>query len=129
MFNLSILAHVDTGKTGLTERLLFSAGVIDTMASVDEGNTQTDWLALERQRGITNKSAVTSLVIDAMTVNLVDTPGHPDFIIEVERVLFETDLQRPANAQRFHDTFHEPSSCLHLDTIASRTTASIRVSR
>jgi len=85
--NLGILAHVDAGKTSLTERLLYAAGVIDEIGSVDDGNTQTDTLALERQRGITIKSAVVSFVIDDVTVNLIDTPGHPDFIAEVERVL------------------------------------------
>jgi ribosomal protection tetracycline resistance protein len=85
--NLGILAHVDAGKTTLTERLLFAAGVIDEVGSVDAGSTQTDSLALERQRGITIKSAVVSFVVGETTVNLIDTPGHPDFIAEVERVL------------------------------------------
>jgi len=85
--NLGILAHVDAGKTTLTERLLYAAGVIDELGSVDAGSTQTDTLALERQRGITIKSAVVSFGIGDVTVNLVDTPGHPDFIAEVERIL------------------------------------------
>jgi ribosomal protection tetracycline resistance protein len=85
--NLGILAHVDAGKTSLTERLLFAAGVIDEIGSVDDGSTQTDSLALERQRGITIKSAVVSFTVADVTVNLIDTPGHPDFIAEVERVL------------------------------------------
>jgi ribosomal protection tetracycline resistance protein len=85
--NLGILAHVDAGKTSLTERLLHAAGVIDELGSVDKGTTQTDSLALERQRGITIRSAVVSFAIENLTVNLVDTPGHPDFIAEVERVL------------------------------------------
>ncbi len=85
--NLGILAHVDAGKTTLTERLLHAAGVIDEVGSVDDGSTQTDTLTLERQRGITIKSAVVSFVIDDVAVNLIDTPGHPDFIAEVERVL------------------------------------------
>ena len=85
--NLGILAHVDAGKTALTERLLHAAGVIDTIGSVDAGTTQTDTLALERQRGITIKSAVVSFEIAGVAVNLIDTPGHPDFIAEVERVL------------------------------------------
>jgi ribosomal protection tetracycline resistance protein len=89
--NLGILAHVDAGKTTLTERLLYAAGVIDAIGSVDEGSTQTDSLALERQRGITIKSAVVSFAIDDVTVNLIDTPGHPDFIAEVERVLSVLD--------------------------------------
>jgi ribosomal protection tetracycline resistance protein len=89
--NLGILAHVDAGKTTLTERLLYAAGVIDEIGSVDAGTTQTDSLALERQRGITIKSAVVSFAIDDVTVNLIDTPGHPDFIAEVERVLSVLD--------------------------------------
>ncbi|MFE4966714.1 GTP-binding protein [Streptomyces sp. NPDC056660] len=87
LLNLGILAHVDAGKTSLTERLLHAAGVIDEIGSVDDGSTRTDTLALERQRGITIKSAVVSFPLDGVTVNLIDTPGHPDFIAEVERVL------------------------------------------
>ncbi|MGW2567268.1 GTP-binding protein [Streptomyces sp. NPDC001537] len=87
LLNLGILAHIDAGKTSLTERLLHSVGVIDEPGRVDDGNTRTDTLALERQRGITIKSAVVSFAVDDVTVNLIDTPGHPDFIAEVERVL------------------------------------------
>jgi ribosomal protection tetracycline resistance protein len=89
--NIGILAHVDAGKTSLTERLLFNAGVTLHLGSVDTGNTQTDSLALERQRGITIKSAVASFAIGDTTINLIDTPGHPDFIAEVERVLAVLD--------------------------------------
>src|ERR1700741_2006604 len=89
--NLGILAHVDAGKTTLTERLLSCAGVIDEPGSVDKGTTRTDSLALEQQRGITIKSAVVSFPVDGVTVNLIDTPGHPDFIAEVERVLSVLD--------------------------------------
>jgi ribosomal protection tetracycline resistance protein len=85
--NLGILAHVDAGKTTLTERLLFAAGAIREIGSVDRGTTQTDTLELERERGITIKSAVASFAIDDLTVNILDTPGHPDFIAEVDRVL------------------------------------------
>ncbi len=89
--NLGILAHVDAGKTSLTERLLFAAGVIAAIGRVDDGSTQTDTLALERQRGITIKSAVVSFGVGDLTVNLIDTPGHPDFIAEVERTLAVLD--------------------------------------
>ncbi|RIQ36991.1 elongation factor G [Jiangella rhizosphaerae] len=93
--NLGILAHVDAGKTSLTERLLYAAGVIDEVGSVDAGSTRTDSLALERQRGITIKSAVVAFTVgsgpDVTAVNLIDTPGHPDFIAEVERVLTVLD--------------------------------------
>jgi len=89
--NLGILAHVDAGKTTLTERLLYAAGAIDHVGSVDKGTTQTDSLALERERGLTIKSAVASFVIEDLAVNIIDTPGHPDFIAEVERVLSVLD--------------------------------------
>jgi ribosomal protection tetracycline resistance protein len=85
--NLGILAHVDAGKTTLTERLLYTAGAIDHVGSVDAGTTQTDSLDLERERGITIRAAVASFQLGDLAVNLVDTPGHPDFIAEVERVL------------------------------------------
>lgn len=89
--NLGILAHVDAGKTTLTERLLHAAGVVDEVGSVDHGSAHTDSLALERRRGITIKSAVASFVVDDVVVNLIDTPGHSDFIAEVERVLHVLD--------------------------------------
>lgn len=89
--NLGVLAHVDAGKTSLTERLLYAAGVTDELGSVDDGSTRTDSLALERRRGITIKSAVVAFALDGVTVNLIDTPGHPDFIAEVERVLSVLD--------------------------------------
>ncbi|RII17034.1 Tetracycline resistance protein TetM [Streptomyces sp. YIM 130001] len=85
--NLGILAHVDAGKTSLTERLLHFAGVTGEIGSVDRGSTLTDSLDLERRRGITIRSAVVSFALGGRTVNLIDTPGHPDFIAEVERVL------------------------------------------
>ncbi|NUS70196.1 MAG: TetM/TetW/TetO/TetS family tetracycline resistance ribosomal protection protein [Ensifer adhaerens] len=89
--NLGILAHVDAGKTSLTERLLFDTGAIDKLGSVDSGNTQTDSLELERQRGITIAASVVSFRLGDLVVNLIDTPGHPDFIAEVERVLQSLD--------------------------------------
>jgi ribosomal protection tetracycline resistance protein len=89
--NLGIVAHVDAGKTTLTERLLYAAGVIAEVGSVDAGTTQTDSLALERQRGITIRTAVASFDLGDVHVNLIDTPGHPDFIAEVERALSVLD--------------------------------------
>lgn len=85
--NIGILAHVDAGKTSLTERLLFDTGTIDRLGSVDAGDTQTDTGVIERQRGITVRSAVTSFTTGSTQVNLIDTPGHSDFVAEVERVL------------------------------------------
>lgn len=85
--NLGIVAHVDAGKTSLTERLLYNAGVIRKLGSVDSGTTQTDTMDLERRRGITIRAAVTSFTVGDLTLNLIDTPGHPEFISEVERAL------------------------------------------
>ena len=89
--NLGILAHVDAGKTTLTERILFETGVIREIGRVDKGTTQTDTLDLERARGITIKSAVVSFQIDDLKVNLIDTPGHADFTAEVERSMAVLD--------------------------------------
>ena len=85
--NIGILAHVDAGKTSLTERLLFEAGAISRLGSVDHGDTQTDTLDLERRRGITIRSAVVSFTVGGDRITLIDTPGHSDFIAEVERAL------------------------------------------
>jgi ribosomal protection tetracycline resistance protein len=82
--NIGILAHVDAGKTSLTERLLFDHGAIDRLGGVDTGDTRTDDGAIERQRGITIRSAVASFTVGDTRINLIDTPGHSDFIAEVE---------------------------------------------
>ncbi|GGQ82038.1 elongation factor G [Couchioplanes azureus] len=91
LLNLGVVAHVDAGKTSLTERLLFEAGVVAEPGRVDAGTTRTDAMELERRRGITIRAAVTSFAIGDLTVNLLDTPGHPDFIAEVERSLAVLD--------------------------------------
>ncbi|MFF3333935.1 tetracycline resistance ribosomal protection protein Otr(A) [Streptomyces sp. NPDC002888] len=85
--NIGILAHVDAGKTSLTERLLFDHGAVDRLGSVDAGDTRTDDGAIERQRGITIRSAVAAFTAHGTQINLIDTPGHSDFIAEVERAL------------------------------------------
>ncbi|AKU15075.1 elongation factor G [Luteipulveratus mongoliensis] len=89
--NLGVLAHVDAGKTSLTERLLHAAGAIDAVGAVDAGSTHTDTMALERERGITIRAAVVSCTVDGTTINVVDTPGHAEFIAEVERSLAVLD--------------------------------------
>ncbi|MGV3466898.1 MAG: GTP-binding protein [Heyndrickxia sp.] len=85
IINIGIVAHVDAGKTSLTERILFETNVIEEIGKVDQGNTQTDTLELERRRGITIKASVVSFMLKDTKVNLIDTPGHADFIAEVER--------------------------------------------
>lgn len=87
MINIGILAHVDAGKTSLAERILFDTNVIDELGRVDQGNTQMDAMDLERKRGITIKASVVSFDLGGYKVNLIDTPGHADFIAEVERSL------------------------------------------
>lgn len=89
--NLGIVAHVDAGKTSLTERFLYEMGITRQLGSVNAGTTQTDSMDQERRRGITIKAAVVSFDIGGVTVNLIDTPGHPDFIAEVERSLAVLD--------------------------------------
>ncbi|MCD9024097.1 GTP-binding protein [Cohnella silvisoli] len=85
--NVGIFAHVDAGKTTTTEQILFRSGRIRFLGSVDEGTAQTDWLEVERTRGISVRSAVTRFQWNGVQVNLVDTPGHVDFLSEVERSL------------------------------------------
>ncbi|MEV5643245.1 tetracycline resistance ribosomal protection protein Otr(A) [Streptomyces flaveolus] len=85
--NIGILAHVDAGKTSLTERLLFDHGAVDRLGSVDAGDTRTDDGEIERRRGITIRSAVAAFTVGDTQVNLIDTPGHSDFTAEVERAL------------------------------------------
>ncbi len=107
IINLGILAHVDAGKTTLTESLLYTSGAITELGSVDKGTTRTDTMNLERLRGITIQTAVTSVqgedvqvnIIDTaghmewedVKVNIIDTPGHMDFLAEVYRSLSVLD--------------------------------------
>ncbi|MFC5652253.1 GTP-binding protein [Paenibacillus solisilvae] len=85
--NVGIFAHVDAGKTTTTEQMLYLSGHIRSLGSVDTGTTQTDSLEVERERGISVRAAVTRFVWKDTAINLVDTPGHVDFLSEVERSL------------------------------------------
>ena len=95
--NIGIIAHIDAGKTTTTERVLFETGKTYKQGSVDEGTTVTDWMAQERERGITIVSAAITTFWDLQTgsaienghyrINIIDTPGHIDFTAEVERSL------------------------------------------
>src|SRR5712675_3463705 len=95
--NIGIAAHIDAGKTTTTERILFYTGLIHRMGDVDDGNTVTDWMEQERERGITITSAATTAfwtptyhALDKAfehRINLIDTPGHIDFTVEVKRSL------------------------------------------
>ncbi|MBP7867794.1 MAG: elongation factor G [Acidobacteria bacterium] len=85
--NIGIIAHIDAGKTTVTERVLYYAGKIHRMGEVHDGTATMDWMLQEQQRGITITSAVTSFEWDGHDIHLIDTPGHVDFSIEVERSL------------------------------------------
>ncbi len=85
--NIGIIAHIDAGKTTTTERILYYTGMIHKLGSVDEGNTQTDYMEQEKERGITIVAANTTTFWKNHKVNIIDTPGHVDFTVEVERSL------------------------------------------
>lgn len=85
--NIGIMAHIDAGKTTTTERILFYTGILHRMGEVHDGNTVMDWMVQERERGITITSAATTCFWKENRINIIDTPGHVDFTIEVERSL------------------------------------------
>ena len=85
--NIGIMAHIDAGKTTVSERILFYTHKSHKLGEVHDGETQLDWMDQERERGITITSAATTTVWDGYMINLIDTPGHVDFTVEVERSL------------------------------------------
>ena len=85
--NIGIMAHIDAGKTTTTERILFYSQKIHRMGEVDNGSATMDWMEQERERGITITDAATTYFWKDHQINLIDTPGHVDFTIEVERAL------------------------------------------
>ncbi len=91
ILNIGVLAHVDAGKTSLTEAMLFAAGATKTKGSVDDGSALTDHLELEKRRGISIKTSTVSFNWQETKVNLIDTPGHIDFAAEVDRALSVLD--------------------------------------
>src|SRR5688500_15443172 len=85
--NIGIMAHIDAGKTTTTERILYYTGRSHKMGEVHEGAATMDWMAQEQERGITITSAATTAEWDKHRINIIDTPGHVDFTVEVERSL------------------------------------------
>ena len=85
--NIGIIAHIDAGKTTTTERILYYTGHTYKMGEVHEGTTTMDWMEQERERGITITAATTTCYWKDHRINIIDTPGHVDFTIEVERSL------------------------------------------
>ena len=90
--NVGIVAHIDAGKTTLTESILVASGAKSRLGTVDGGTTTTDYLKEERERGVTIQSACVTVKWKEATLNLYDTPGHAEFGFEVERVLPALDL-------------------------------------
>ena len=85
--NIGIMAHIDAGKTTTTERMLFYTGKVHRLGEVDKGTATMDWMSQEQERGITITSAATACYWKGYSVNIIDTPGHVDFTVEVERSL------------------------------------------
>src|ERR1700736_6019792 len=85
--NIGIMAHIDAGKTTTTERILFYTGINYKIGEVHEGAATMDWMPQEQERGITITSAATTCEWDGARINIIDTPGHVDFTVEVERSL------------------------------------------
>ncbi len=85
--NIGIMAHIDAGKTTTTERILFYTGKLHRMGEVHDGSATMDWMVQEQERGITITSAATTCVWRNHQINIIDTPGHVDFTVEVERSL------------------------------------------
>ena len=96
--NIGIVAHIDAGKTTTTERILYYTGKIHAIGEVHEGDTTTDWMVQERERGITITSAAISCEWKGCKINLIDTPGHVDFTMEVERSLRRYRAPQPMTA-------------------------------
>ncbi len=85
--NIGIISHIDAGKTTTTERMLFCSGAVHRIGKVDEGTATTDWMIQEKERGISITSAAISCIWTGHEINIIDTPGHVDFTVEVERSL------------------------------------------
>jgi elongation factor G len=85
--NIGIIAHIDAGKTTTTEGILYRTGLKHKIGAVHEGETTTDWMAQEKERGITITAAAVSCQWKGYNINIIDTPGHIDFTVEVERSL------------------------------------------
>ena len=141
--NIGFIAHIDAGKTTVTEQVLFATGRIHRAGGVDEGNTTMDWMPQERERGITITAAATTTYWQDHRINVIDTPGHVDFTAEVERSLRVLDggivvLDAVAGVQpqsetvwRQADTYKVPRICFvnKMDRVGAsyeRTIESIR---
>ena len=121
--NFGVAAHIDAGKTTVSERMLYHAGVEHRVGAVDEGTSVMDWMAEERERGITITSAATRLPWKDAELNLIDTPGHVDFTVEVERCMRVLDgavlvLDAVVGVQAQSETVWRQIERYHVPTIA-----------
>ncbi len=122
IINIGILAHADAGKTTLTEQMLYAAGEVRAAGSVDGKNAQTDWLDIERRRGISVRAASTRLYWQGRQINLIDTPGHVDFVGEVQRSLSVLDaavlvISAVEGIQGQTEVLWEALQTLHIPTL------------
>jgi elongation factor G len=120
--NIGIIAHIDAGKTTVTERILFYTGITYKIGEVDAGTAVMDWMAQERERGITITAAATTTAWKDYTINIVDTPGHVDFTVEVERSLRVLDggvvvLDAVAGVQSQSETVWRQADRYHIPRI------------
>ena len=120
--NIGIVAHVDAGKTSITEMFLYKSGAIRSPGSVDKGTSQSDSLAVERERGISVRSTSASFEWNQFKINLIDTPGHVDFSAEVERSLRALDcailvLSAVEGVQAHADTLWKALQKIHIPTL------------
>jgi elongation factor G len=120
--NIGIIAHIDAGKTTVTERILFYTGITYKIGDVDAGTAVMDWMAQERERGITITAAATTTSWKDHTINIVDTPGHVDFTVEVERSLRVLDggvvvLDAVAGVQSQSETVWRQADRYHIPRV------------
>src|SRR4030066_314029 len=117
--NIGIIAHIDAGKTTVTERILFYTGRTYKIGEVDAGTAVMDWMAQERARGVTITAAATTTAWRDYVINIVDTPGHVDFTVEVERSLRVLDggvvvFDAVAGVQSQSETVWRPADRYHI---------------
>lgn len=120
--NIGVLAHVDAGKTTITEQLLYKSGTVRALGSVDKGTAHTDSLEVEQQRGISVKAAAANLTWKGVEINIIDTPGHVDFSAEVERALSILDgavivISAVEGVQPQTEVYFKALQAMHIPTL------------